>query len=209
MSELESEMLKRFETMVVDTCDRIFTEAVRKMRSDIEFAGLQLTDALKNSLYAERAFVTDQLEAHFRMGMRGYGRFKDMRQISFARFPNVEALKEYIEDIGVGKFINNDSVTINGKSVQLYVPGYHIGRKKKKEITAERAYTRIAYGIGRSMIDKITIKRAKKGGFYNVNKGEVYSEIGEYLMTKLPQEFIKGLKEYYERPFFEKGGYWE
>jgi len=155
------------------------------------------------SLYTERTNVTDQLEASFRMGMRGYGRFKDMRQVSYAKFPNVESLKEYIEELGVDKFISNDTVSINGKNVQLYVPGYYIGRKQKKQITHERAVTRIAYGMGRAVMDRNTIRR-RGNSFYNVNKGEIYGDIAQYLMKKLPPEMMNALKEYYEKPFYEK-----
>lgn len=203
MSEVTPEIQRMFEEQVVVACDRIFTEGVRRMRQDMESANVVLTEELKNSLYSERTFVTDQLEASFRMGMRGYGRFKDMRQISYAKFPSVEMLKEFIEELGVDKFINNDTVSVNGKNVQLYVPGYYIGRKQKKQITAERATTRIAYGMGRALMEQNTIKR-RGNSFYNVNKGEIYGEISKYLMTKLPPMMMQALKEYYEKPFYER-----
>lgn len=203
MSEVSPEVQRLFEDQVLEACDRIFTEGVRRMRKDMEGANVVLTEQLKNSLYSERTFVTDKLEASFRMGMRGYGRFKDMRQVSYAQFPNVEMLKEYIEELGVDKFINNETVSINGKNVQLYVPGYYIDRKKKKEVTHDRAMTRIAYGMGRAMMDRNTIKRSGNS-FYNVNKGQIYSEIAIYLMTKLPPIMMAAMKEYYEKPFYDR-----
>jgi hypothetical protein len=203
MSEVTPEIQRQFEQQVVEACDRIFTEGVRQMRSDIEKAGLVLTGELKESLYSERTYVTDRLEASFRMGMRGQGRFKDMRQISYAKFPSVEMLKEFIEELGVDKFINNDTVSVNGKNVQLYVPGYYIGRKQKKQITAERATTRIAYGMGRALMDRNTIKR-RGNSFYNVNKGEIYGDISAYLMKKLPTVMMQAMKEYYEKPFYDR-----
>lgn len=203
MSEVSAEVHRIFEDQVIQACDRIFTEGVRRMRKDMEGANLVLTDQLKNSLYSERTYVTDQLEASFRQGMRGYGRFKDMRQVSYAHFPNVDSLKKYIEEIGVDKFISNENVSINGKNVQLYVPGYYIGRKQKKQITHERALTRIVYGMGRSVMDRNTIKR-RGNSFYNVNKGEIYSEIATYLMKKLPPEMLQVLKAFYDKPFYER-----
>lgn len=203
MSEVSLEVQRLFESQVIEACDRIFTEGVRRMRKDMEGANVVLTEELKNSLYSERSFVTDKLEASFTMGMRGYGRFKDMRQISYAQFPNVEMLKEYIEELGVDKFINNETVSINGKNVQLYVPGYFIGRKQKKEITYDRAMTRVAYGMGRAIMDQNTIKR-RGNSFYNVNKGEIYSEIAIYLMNKLPPTMMQAMKEYYDKPFYDR-----
>jgi len=203
MSEVSEEVQRMFADQVVEACDRIFTEGVRRMRKDMEGANVVLTEELKKSLYSERSYVTDQLEASFAMGMRGYGRFKDMRQISYAKFPNVESLKEYIEELGVDKFINNDTVSINGKNVQLYVPGYYIGRKQRKQITTERATTRIAYGMARAIMDRNTIKRSGNS-FYNVNKGEIYGEISLYLMTKLPPEMMQAMKNFYEKPFYDR-----
>lgn len=203
MSEALIEIQRNFESQVIEACDRIFTEGVRRMRADMEAAEVVLTNDLKNSIYSERSNVTNQLEASFRMGMRGYGRFKDMRQISYAKFPNVEALKEYIEELGVEKFINNDVVNINGKSVKLYVPGYFTDVKRKKEITHERAKTRIAYGMGRAMREANTVKR-RGNSFYNVNKAEIYNEISAYLMKKLPPDMLQAMKEYYEKPFYDR-----
>lgn len=203
MSEVSPEIQRQFEEQVVVACDRIFSEGVRRMRKDMESANIVLTEELKNSLYSERTYVTDQLEASFRMGMRGYGRFKDMRQVSYSKFPNVESLVEFIEELGVDKFINNETVSINGKQVQLYVPGYFINSRRRKEITHDRATTRIAYGMGRAIMERNTVKR-RGNSFYNVNKGEIYGEIAQYLMTKLPPTLLQVMKEYYEKPFYDR-----
>ena len=205
--DVQDEITRRFESEVLEVCDRIFTEGIRQMRYSMENAGLILTEELKRSLYSERTHVSGALEAQFRMGMRGYGRFKDMKKITFANFPNVDNLVEFIESIGVEKFINNNSVTIGGKSVTLFVPGYYINTRRRVAITTERATTRLAYAIGRSMQDRNTIKRAKNP-FYNINKGSIYNDIAEYLMKKLPADMMQALKEYYERPFYEKDEWW-
>lgn len=203
MSEVTPEIQRQFEEQVVDACDRIFTEGVRQMRYDLEEAGLVLTGELKNSLYSERTYVTDRLEVGFRMAMRGEGRFKDMRQISYSKLPDVESLKEYIEELGVAQFINNDTVSINGKNVQLYVPGYFIGRKRNKEITHDRAINRIAWAMAFDRKERNTITRSKDS-FYNVNKAKIYNDISKYLMTKLPPMMLQSLKEYYEKPYYDK-----
>ncbi|TDB69116.1 hypothetical protein [Arundinibacter roseus] len=205
--DVQDEINKRFESEVVEVCDRIFTEGIRQMRYAMENAGLVLTEELKRSLYSERTFVSGQLEAQFRMGMRGYGRFKDMKKISYANFPNVDSLVEFIEQIGIEKFINNDTVTISGKAMTLFVPGYYINSRRRVAITTERATTRLAYALGRSMQDRNTLKRSKNP-FYNINKGDIYNNISQYLMQKLPSDMMQALKEYYERPFYEKDQWW-
>jgi hypothetical protein len=205
--DVQDEITKRFETEVLDVCDRIFSEGVRQMRYAMENAGLVLTEELKRSLYSERTFVSGELEAQFRMGMRGYGRFKDMKKINYANFPAVDALVAFIEGVGVDKFIDNQTVTVHGKSVQLYVPGYFINTRRRVALTTERATTRLAYAIGRSMQHRNTIRRSKNP-FYNVNKGTIYNEISQYLMQKLPADMMQALKEYYEKPFYEKDEWW-
>ncbi|GHB64221.1 hypothetical protein [Persicitalea jodogahamensis] len=206
--DVTEEIAKRFEGEVVDACDRIFSEGVRQMRYDMEQAGVVLTEELKRSLYSERTFVTGQLEAQFRMGMRGYGRFKDMKKVIYSKFPDVDGLIDFIEGVGVEKFINNDTVTIGAKSVTLFVPGYFINSRRRVALTVERATTRLVYAFGRDRLIRNTIKRSKNP-FYNVNKGNIYNDIAKYLMEKLPADMMEALKEYYEKPFFGKGDWWE
>ncbi len=193
--------------MVLVACDRIFDEGVRQMRTDLERAGLVLTEELKTSIYSERTKITDILEAQFRAGMRGYGRFKDMRTISYSELPNVEGLMDFIERKGVESFINNETVEINGKQVKLYVPGYYtdsVRRTTRSKLTHERAKERIAWGMAIGRMNQNTIKRAKTGGFYNVNKGDIYYEIREYLSKKLPETWLKTMAEYYDKPYFDR-----
>lgn len=207
MSELINLLNQSFEEIVLVACDRIFDEGVRQMREDIEKAGLVLTEELKKSIYSERAKITDILEANFRAGMRGYGRFKDMKTISYSELPNVESLMEFVEKIGVESFINNDTVDINGKQVKLYVPGYYtdsVRRKTRSKLTHERAKERIAWGMAIGRMNQNTITRAKTGGFYNVNKGEIYVEIRDYLSQKLPETWLKTMAEYYDKPFYDR-----
>lgn len=204
MAEINDEIKRIFEDQVAEVCDRIFTEGVRKMRKDIEDAGLVLTEDLKRSLYSERTFVTGELEAQFRMGMRGYGRFKDMKNIQYAGLPNIDALKEWVEEVGVDKFINQETVPDNkGKQRQLFVPGYFIDAARRTLPDATRAKNRIAFGIAISMRNARNRKR-NTNPFYNVNRGKIYTDIVKYLMTKLPEEFLKALKAYYEKPVYDK-----
>lgn len=83
------------------------------------------------------------------------------------------------------------------------VRAYRTLTARKKQLTAERATTRIAYGMGRALMEQNTIKR-RGNSFYNVNKGEIYGEISKYLMTKLPPMMMQALKEYYEKSFYDR-----
>jgi len=207
MSELLDLLNQSFEEIVLIACDRIFDEGVRQMSTDLEKAGLVLTEELKNSIYSERTNMTDTLEAAFRAGMRGYGRFKDMKTISYSKVPNITDLMDFIESIGVEKFMNNDTVDINGKQVKLFVPGYYTDAtraKTRKKLTNERAKERIAWRMGIHRMNQNTIKRAKEGGFYNVNKGDIYVEIRDYLSKKLPEAWLKTMAEYYDKPFYDR-----
>ncbi|MFN8347422.1 MAG: hypothetical protein U0X91_20635 [Spirosomataceae bacterium] len=209
MGQVSEELQRIFEDQVAEVCDRIFTEGVRKMRQAIEDAGLVLTEDLKRSLYAERTFVTGELEAQFRMGMRGYGRFKDMKNIQYAGFPNIDALKEFVEEIGVEKFIQGATVPDSkGKQQQLYVPGYFIDASRRSLPDATRAKNRVAFGIAISMRNQRNRKR-NTSPFYNVNRGKIYTDIVKYLTTKLPEEFLRALKEFHEKSFMDRDGYYE
>lgn len=209
--DVQEEVLKRFESEVVQVCERIFTEGVRQMRRSMEYAGLKMTEDLIRSLYAEQSYVSGELEVQFKMGMNGYGRFKDMKKLNYAHFADLDGIIEFVESIGIEKFIFNETVRINGKDVQLWVPGYLLNtRRRTIGPVNTRAFStaRVAYAFGRSKQIQNTIKRAKDP-FYNVNKGEIYTDIIEYLMKELPADMMQALKDYYERPFYDKEGYHE
>ncbi|GHB63848.1 hypothetical protein [Persicitalea jodogahamensis] len=90
----------------------------------------------------------------------------------------------------------------------LFVPGYFINSRRRVALTVERATTRLVYAFGRDRLIRNTIKRSKNP-FYNVNNGSVYNDIAKYLTEKLPADMMEALKEYYERPFYGKGAWWE
>ncbi len=109
---------------------------------------------------------------------------------------------------GEEKSINDDIATIGAKSVTLFVPGYFINSRRRVAHTVERATTHLVYAYGRDRLIRNTIKRSKNP-FYNVNKGSIYNDIVRYLMETLPADMMEALKDYYEKPFFEKGEWWE
>ena len=120
----------------------------------------------------------------------------------------INSMVAFVAIEGVEKSINNGTVTIGAKSLTLFVPGYFINSRRRVALTHERATTRLVYAIGRDRMIRNTIKRSKNP-FYNVNKGSIYNDIASYLMQKLPAYMMEALKDYYEKPFYGKGEWWE
>jgi hypothetical protein len=196
MNSVAKEIQEIFEDEVVPWCDKAFTHAGITMKKNLELAGVEMTRELTSSIFSERTYVTDQLEVGLRLGMRGYGRFKDMRELKYDTFlPHPEGdlitgLERFVEKTGIRNF--------------SYVPGYYTDAKRRVAIPDSRAKNRIAWGIAMSIIKKGRQKR--KSPFYNVNRGKVYSDIIEHLMTKLPAASLKKLVELYNKPVSAWGG---
>jgi hypothetical protein len=193
MDTARQEIQQIFENEVVPWCDKAFTHATITMRKNLELAGVEMTKELRSSIFSERLNVTDQMEASFRLGMKGYGRFKDMRELKYDTFlPHpegdlIQGLERFVEKTGISNF--------------KYVPGYFTDAKRRVVIPESRAKNRIAWGIAMSIIKKGRQKR--KSPFYNVNRGKIYSDIIEYLMQKLPEASLAKLVALYEKPVNE------
>ena len=89
--------------------------------------------------------VGRDMYAEFTIGFAGYGRFKDMRQLLYEKMPPIEAMEEFVKEVGLEKF--------------GYVPGYLLNAKYRVlHITDSRAINRIAWGIAVSRL-KMGVKR--------------------------------------------------
>ena len=176
-----------FEREVVPFCEEAFTIAARKMQQDLKKANVTLTEDLKNSIHSERVQMTNNLEVQLRIAMQGYGRFKDMRVLTFDQFrpkPDGEligAIEDWVERYGIRRF--------------KYVPGYFKDVQRGFEIPESRAKNRIAWGVAMSLINRNEIKR--KARFWNRNRARVYGYIKRQIMTRLPEESLKKLVAYY------------
>lgn len=188
-SSTEQEIQQIFESEIVPFCHEAFRTVARRMQNDLQKAGVILTTQLRDSIESEKLSVSSNLEAEFRLAMRGYGRYKDMRQLTYDDFTPkpggdfIEAIEDWVDAKGIRTF--------------TYVPGYFTDAKRRVIIPDSRARNRIAWGIAMRIVKKGTVRRKAK--FWNSNRGKVYADIQRMIEERLPEETLNKLITYYNR----------
>lgn len=126
--------------------------------------GFVLTTDLLESIHTEARSLQNGLITEIEIGLKGYGRLKDMKQLRYGNeVANVDAIQKFVEKIGIQNF--------------NYIPGYYTDSKTRnfksaRSFDATRAAKRIAWGIAISRMRKGVIKRKGKG-FLNPIKGKL------------------------------------
>lgn len=174
----------QFERVATDVVGAIVAEATLVMKQKLQQSGYVLTGELLDSLRHQAVVVGRDLYAEFSIGFAGYGRYKDMRQLLYGKMPPIEALEEYVRDVGLDKF--------------KYVPGYLLNAKYRVlHIQDSRAVNRIAWGIAMNRL-KMGVKGGRNKAFYNPTRGKLIYETGYKMLDALPEPIMKAIKEQLE-----------
>ncbi|MFN3588753.1 MAG: hypothetical protein ACK4UP_05180 [Spirosomataceae bacterium] len=190
MRKVDVAILEIFEDEIVPLCEQAFKSVARKIQMDLKRAGLVNSSQLMDSVWTEKAEIRGNLEFHLRIGMKGYGRFKDMARVTYDNFmpePNgefVSAIEDWIERGGI-------------RRQKKYIPGYYTDAKRRVVVPESRALNRLAYTIALGIVRRNENKRNAR--FWNRNRGAVYGTVREMIYDKLPTETLNLLKAYYEK----------
>jgi len=176
---------QEFQVLAEGVLNGVLAQAEIEMQRKIAAAGFMVTGDLINSLRKKTVVIGKELYAEFTLGFRGYGRFKDMRQLLFEKMPPVAAIKAYIEKVGVDEFD--------------YVPGYLTDAKRRAVIPESRAINRIAWGIAISRRQTGVYRNFGKGrnnkkAFYNPTRGKLVYEVRDKVMETLLPVIVSSLK---------------
>lgn len=152
----DSELLRIF--------DGYIAEAERVFRRRIMDEGVVLTGETLDSFRTEAATAAGgYIEA--KLHAAGTFRMKDLRSMDYARMPPQAGLENFVEKVGVDKF--------------LYVPGY---KKGTRPISDTVACERIAWGIRMMRRKYPNVKRGYRG---------IYSDP---LLTEILPKFYSDLR---------------
>jgi hypothetical protein len=148
MQEFES-----YKEQIADMLAEVSKDGVAMFQNAIDSKRLIFTRELKQSF--EYTIMRGAEEVASEITFRSYGRFKDMKVISYLEHaPPVAAMEYFIEKIGIEKF--------------AWVPGY-----EGKAATTLADINRIAWAISRSKKMAVDIKRGYRGTWYNSTKMEM------------------------------------
>ena len=189
MNELNEEIVRIFDSEIAPLCDQAFKTIVRQIKIDIKHAEIKNTGGLMDSVWSDKADITGNLTMELKMGIRGYGRFKDMKNITYDNFkpaPDgefVRGIKDWIERGGI-------------RRKKKYIPGYYTDVKRRVVIPESRANNRLAYTIALSIVKYN--RNNVRTRFWNKNRGKVYASIKNMIYERLPEETLHVLMAYYE-----------
>jgi len=141
----------------------------KRFREAVNREGKILTGEMINSIKA-RAVETGK---GFIMAHVSYSeilRLKDVKQLNFQRTPPIEAMREYVESVGIENF--------------GYVPGY----KNSKPETETEAIERVSWGLKMARKTTPNVKRGYRG-LYN-------DELKNYILPKFYYDMSQGVSAF-------------
>ncbi len=147
----------------------IMADAEKMFKQALEEKRLVLSAELKESF--DRIIVKNAAGIAGEISFDAYGRFKDMKKLSFLdHMPPVYAMEYFVEKVGLDKF--------------PWVPGY-----KDKVATSLADINRIAWAIASSKKQAIDVKRKYRGTWYNDSKIKMIN-VAKKRFTWLTSEYV-------------------
>ena len=141
---------EQYKAEIAEMLGEVSREALQNFERAIESKRLIFSQELKQSF--DFSIMQGAEEIASEITFRSYGRFKDMKKLSYLdHAPPISAIAYFIEKTGVEKF--------------AWVPGY-----EGKAASSVKDINRIAWAIARSKKRAIDINRGYRGTWYNENK---------------------------------------
>lgn len=150
------------------------TGMLKVLNDKIVEKNVVLTDELRRSLHFEVIQATAAGTARLLLQFEDAGRIRDMRIVFGSKMPPVQALEEYVKEVGVANF----------KSVPGYAPG--------KMPTDSIAIRRIAWGIAFSRLKGNRVKPKK---WFNKPFYATLNLLSDQILEKYQDLVVEGLTE--------------
>ena len=171
------------------TLDEIISEVqadIRKMVAEgavyfenaVRNSGLVLTGELLDSVRGIMADESNTMNATAVFEFNKYWRFKDMKQLNYSGYMNIDAIMAFVEKVGVNKF--------------AYVPGYL--DRSVTAVPVGMAKQRIAWGIIMHRRQVPTVKHDNKRRKYNTTKAAFMNVMRRKLMERIGKRSLDLVK---------------
>lgn len=164
---------------LVALATEVTREAIGYFEKAIQKQGIVLTGQLRDNFEMNIIQQASRLAVSGEILFKGYGRFKDMRSLTYAFTPPVDVMEEFVEKVGLGQF--------------AYVPGY----KGTAVPTTQAAQQRIAWAIALGL-KRAKIVRRPNGGWYNRTKADFMNVMRRKLLERAQTTLAKGFKDQLE-----------
>ena len=147
--------------------NQIAGQGLKALEEKLEDEGLEVTGALKSSLFKEVRQNNNAWITELAMQFEAYGRFKDMKELHYTKQMPAkdEKFLEWVEKVMKGE---------KGKKPFTYFPGRTNRSFPRNKETAIR---QIAWAIARSRLYQPVVIRKGKGWYIKNYMREIYGEI--------------------------------
>jgi hypothetical protein len=163
--------------VVGQIANQIGGRGMQILQKKLEEEGLELTGQLKGSLLREVRQNNSMWLTELAMQFEAYGRFKDMKEMTYSQQAPVSAMMKFVEKLMDGK-------VKNGKPFQ-FVSGWkpHGSFPRNREL----AIRQLAWAIARSRIYKPIVIRKGKGWYIKNYMKEIYGQIEDNIQAAAAQ----------------------
>ncbi len=171
---------EEIKTTVFELMRDLTHEGVGYFKKAVSRSNLVFSGELLNSFNAVVHQEAGMLGAVAEISFKNYGRLKDMRELRYSSYMNVDAITKYVEEIGIDKF--------------AFVDGY----EGQQVPTVKNAKTRIVNAIIFSRKKIPVIKRKASQQWYNKTKAIYLNVMKRRLNLRLAEIMPQYMKDVIE-----------
>ncbi|WP_254562150.1 hypothetical protein [Dyadobacter diqingensis] len=148
--------------------NQISGQGLKALQEKLEDEGLELTGKLKSSLFREVRQNNNAWMTEVAMQFEMYGRFNDLKTMTYTKRASVWAMKDFADNILNGTGTNRAKHT---PFTDLQLKG------RRGPVEKEQVAWRIAWAIAKSRINQPIVMRKGKGWYIKNYMREFYGEI--------------------------------
>lgn len=166
--------------------NEISNRGIEDLKGKLEDEGLELTGKLKGSLIREVRQNNNAWMTEVAMQFEMYGRFNDMKMMTYTKRASVWAMKEFADKI-------LDGTGSNKAKHKMFTDL----QQKNRRGPMEREYMawRIAWAIAKSRINQPIIMRKGKGWYIKNYMRDFYGEIETNIQAAAAQATLNTIKK--------------
>lgn len=163
--------------------NQISGQGLKALGEKLEDEGLVMTGELKRSLFKEVRQNNASWMTELAMQFEAYGRFKDMKEITYSQQAPVEAMEKFVRKVMDG----------GGK----YSPFTFISGRKNGSFPRDRevAIRQLSWALARSRLYQPIVLRKGKGWYIRSYMKEIYGEIEVNIQAAAAQAVMNTVKK--------------
>jgi hypothetical protein len=166
--------------------NQISGQGIKALEEKLEDEGLVMTGELKKSLFKEVRQNNVAWATELAMQFEMYGRFQDMKTLTYTQRASVWGMKKFADNILNGTGTNHAKHT-PFTDLQL--------KNRRGPVEKEQVAWRIAWAIAKSRLNEPIVMRKGKGWYIKNYMKEIYGEIEVNIQAAAAQAVLNTMKK--------------